>query len=114
MWNPGQRTPIHDHMTWGAVGVLKGREISTNYRRSAHGMEVTGVDSLDVGETIGIKPGAVDIHQVDNGIDGVTISIHVYGGNIGRIVRHRYDAGSGAPQPFTSGYSAAALPNFWG
>ena len=24
VWQPGQRTPIHDHLTWGLVGVMRG------------------------------------------------------------------------------------------
>jgi len=33
VWGPGQRTPIHDHRTWGLVGILRGGEISTSYER---------------------------------------------------------------------------------
>src|SRR5689334_20821552 len=24
VWEPGQRTPVHDHLTWGLVGQLRG------------------------------------------------------------------------------------------
>jgi predicted metal-dependent enzyme (double-stranded beta helix superfamily) len=27
VWGPGQRTPIHDHCTWGLIGMLRGAEL---------------------------------------------------------------------------------------
>lgn len=114
VWAPGQKTPIHDHMTWGVVGQLKGREVSTNYqRRDDQTLVVSSVDSLDVGQTITFSPDQGDIHQVINSSNDVAVSIHVYGANIGRIERHVFDAATGAARSFVSGYSAAVLPNFW-
>ena len=114
VWGPGQQTPIHDHCCWGVVAQLKGREVSTNYRYGAAGaLEVSGVDTLDVGQVIAFSPEQGDIHQVVNSGDEVAISIHTYGANIGTIERHVYDAATGAARPFVSGYSAAVLPNFW-
>jgi predicted metal-dependent enzyme (double-stranded beta helix superfamily) len=114
VWGPGQQTPIHDHMTWGVVGQLRGREVSTNYLYGKDGrLFVSGVDTLDVGQTIVFSPEQGDIHQVVNTSDDVAISIHTYGGNIGRIERHVYDVATGSARLFVSGYSAAVLPNFW-
>ncbi|BFO11879.1 Predicted metal-dependent enzyme of the double-stranded beta helix superfamily [Serratia rubidaea] len=46
-----------------------------------------------------------DIHQVRNAFsDRVSISIHVYGGNIGAVRRAVYSE-SGVVKPFVSGYS---------
>jgi predicted metal-dependent enzyme (double-stranded beta helix superfamily) len=50
--------------------------------------------------------------EVRNGSDGVSISIHVYGGDIGRIERHAYDPVTGAESIFVSGYSPAAVPRW--
>lgn len=114
VWGPGQQTPIHDHLTWGVVGQLRGREVSTNYKRGkGQALVVASVDTLDVGQTIAFSPEQGDIHQVVNSSDNVAISIHAYGANIGRIERHVYDAATGATRPFVTGYSAAVLPNFW-
>jgi predicted metal-dependent enzyme (double-stranded beta helix superfamily) len=44
--------------------------------------------------------------------DRVSISIHVYGGNIGAVERAIYD-GEGRAKPFVSGYANERLPNFW-
>ena len=27
VWQPGQRTPLHDHTTWGLVAPLRGEEV---------------------------------------------------------------------------------------
>jgi predicted metal-dependent enzyme (double-stranded beta helix superfamily) len=40
----------------------------------------------------------------------VSISIHVYGADIGAVERATYDL-SGQPRPFVSGYADASLPN---
>lgn len=34
VWNPGQWTPIHDHGTWGVVGVLQGALDERNFIRT--------------------------------------------------------------------------------
>ncbi|MGH8601145.1 MAG: cysteine dioxygenase, partial [Burkholderiales bacterium] len=61
-----------------------------------------------------LSPAAGDIHDVANAFnDRVSISIHVYGANIGAVKRHVYDAPTGAGKPFVSGYSSALMPNFW-
>jgi predicted metal-dependent enzyme (double-stranded beta helix superfamily) len=61
-----------------------------------------------------VSPTVGDIHEVANAYDDrVSISIHVYGANIGAVRRHVFDAGHSTEKPFVSGYSNAALPNFW-
>ena len=61
-----------------------------------------------------VSPSIGDIHVVANAIaDAPSISIHVYGANIGMVHRHVFDAASGAQKSFVSGYSADVLPNLW-
>jgi predicted metal-dependent enzyme (double-stranded beta helix superfamily) len=54
------------------------------------------------------------VHRVRNAYDDrVSISIHVYGANIGGAVRrHTYPPGGGR-KPFVSGYSNTQLPKLW-
>lgn len=115
VWGPGQKTPIHDHTVWGAIGMLRGAERSQAYRRTADGMLPAGpARLLEPGDVETVWPLTGDIHEVANAFaDRNSISIHVYGGNIGRIVRHVFDAASGAQKPFVSDYSGAAVPNLW-
>lgn len=114
VWGPGQATPIHDHTVWGLVSVLRGKERQVRYERSADGALRAGKPQLLLpGEVEAVSPAIGDIHQIDNAHDGVSISIHVYGGNIGRIKRSIFDPATGARKAFVSGYVNNRLPNLW-
>lgn len=114
VWAPGQKTPIHDHTVWGLIGMLRGAEISTSYTLSEEGLRACGEPArLAPGEIDHVSPSEGDIHQVSNALaDRVSISIHLYGANIGAVRRNTYDA-SGRRKEFISGYSNAAVPNLW-
>lgn len=115
VWGPGQQTPVHDHTVWGLVGVLRGAEIARSYARDEHGKLVAlGEDALlERGAVAAVSPAIGDIHRVSNAFDDrVSISIHVYGANIGGISRHVYPL-DGTPKPFISGYTNDTLPNLW-
>jgi 3-mercaptopropionate dioxygenase len=116
VWGAGQRTPIHDHTVWGLVGVLRGEELSQRYTRQPDGTLVPDGKPLRLrsGEIDTVSPGLGDIHQVANGLpDRPSISIHVYGANIGGVRRHVFDPDTARTRPFVSGYSSALLPNIW-
>lgn len=116
VWGPGQRTPIHDHMVWGLVGMLRGRELCQPYRCDAAGRWVADGPELTLlpGMIEAVSPTIGDVHVVANGLpDQASISIHVYGGNIGAVRRHVFDPATGAPKDFVSGYSIGVVPNLW-
>ena len=76
----------------------------------ASGAEAT----LRPGDIDTVSPTLGDIHVVRNGLDDqVSISIHLYGGNIGRISRHVFVPGTETVKDFVSGYSNALSPNLW-
>ncbi|MCJ7853893.1 cysteine dioxygenase [Pseudomonas monteilii] len=115
VWGPGQRTPIHDHRVWGLIGMLRGAEYSQNFTRDAQGaLQPSGAPvRLAPGQVEAVSPRTGDIHQVSNAFsDQVSISIHVYGGNIGAVKRAVY-AEDGSDKAFISGYSNTRLPNIW-
>ncbi|MFV3405327.1 MULTISPECIES: cysteine dioxygenase family protein [Pseudomonas] len=115
VWGPGQRTPIHDHRVWGLIGMLRGAEYSQGFSRDAAGaLQPSGAPlRLAPGQVEAVSPRIGDIHQVSNAFsDQVSISIHVYGGNIGAVKRAVY-AEDGSEKPFISGYSNSRLPNIW-
>ncbi|MBN9427041.1 MAG: cysteine dioxygenase [Burkholderiales bacterium] len=117
VWGPGQRTPIHDHTVWGLIGMLRGAERGIRYRREADGrllpLDEAGA-LLEPGDVEAVSPTVGDIHLVANAIaDQPSISIHVYGANIGAVVRHVFDERSGEAKPFVSGYSSPVVPNLW-
>lgn len=112
VWGPGQATPIHDHTVWGLVGLLRGAEQSQAYVRSADGRWQThGVPhTLSPGQVEAVSPTIGDVHRVSNALAGQTsISIHVYGANIGKVHRSVY-LEDGTQKPFVSGYSQPVLP----
>lgn len=115
VWGAGQGTPIHDHRVWALVGVLRGAEKVENYRRRHDGaLEQVGPSHvLRPGEVEALSPRTGDIHRVANAReDGPSVSIHVYGGNIGAVERSTFDA-AGRPKRFISGYANDAVPNIW-
>ena len=115
VWGPGQKTPIHDHTVWGLIGILRGAETSRRFERAADGRLIElGIDRCEVGAIEIVSPTRGDIHEVANALpDRASISIHVYGGNIGAVRRHVFDPESGASKSFISGYSSPAVPNLW-
>ncbi|WP_114814354.1 cysteine dioxygenase [Paraburkholderia kururiensis] len=115
VWGPGQQTPIHDHTVWGLIGVLRGAEFAAPYARNDDGtLREAGPEvRLEAGDVEAVSPAIGDIHRVRNAYDDRTsISIHVYGANIGAVRRSTYQA-HGLPKPFISGYSNDTLPNLW-
>lgn len=114
IWGPGQATPIHDHTVWGLIGMLRGAEESQSYSERDGRMVPQGEPlRLAPGDVEAVSPIVGDVHRVRNlHDDRVSISIHVYGANIGAVRRHTYPT-EGGRKPFISGYSNAQLPNLW-
>jgi len=115
VWGAGQGTPIHDHRVWGLVGVLRGREAAQRYDRAPDGRLTAQptIDTLNPGDVEAISPRSGDIHRVWNAhAEGPSVSIHVYGGNIGAVERATY-ATDGTARRFISGYANTMVPNLW-
>ncbi|MCO6415608.1 cysteine dioxygenase [Siccirubricoccus sp. KC 17139] len=113
VWGPGQKTPLHDHLVWGLVGMLRGSEISTPYLPGSP-MQAGEKEVLTPGQVAAVSPQLGDLHVVENAYaDRASISIHCYGGNIGAILRHTYDPATGTQKRFISGYTNRMVPNLW-
>lgn len=111
VWGPGQRTPIHDHTVWGLIGMLRGSEIADSYELTGTGLRQTSTTRLDPGQVDAVSPMIGDLHLVSNAHENhVSVSIHVYGADIGKVHRSTYDL-SGTPKPFVSGYAPAPTLN---
>ena len=115
VWGPGQKTPVHNHTVWGLIGMLRGSEQSQAFVRDASNRwQLSGpLHVLQPGDVEAVSPTIGDVHQVSNALaDQTSISIHVYGANIGAVQRSVFnDAGDEAQ--FISGYSNSTLPNLW-
>ncbi|WP_432036678.1 cysteine dioxygenase [Streptomyces cucumeris] len=97
VWLPGQRTSIHDHVSWCVTGVHEGEEHERRYRLVPDGLSSRLVAEKDVvnpqGSVCGFAPPG-DIHRVWNACGTTAISIHVYGADIARLgssVRRVYE-----------------------
>jgi predicted metal-dependent enzyme (double-stranded beta helix superfamily) len=115
VWGPGQTTPIHDHTVWGLIGLLRGEETSQAFAKNEQGQWVKqgALERLHPGQVSAVSPRIGDVHQVANGLtDAPSISIHVYGANIGAVRRSVFTP-DGQQKSFISGYSNLHMPNLW-
>ena len=105
---PGQGATPHNHTVWGLIGQLRGAELTRHYEdpKPGEALKLRSECVLKPGQTAAVSPTIGDIHDVSNVADGISVSIHVYGADLGSIARYRsrFDADSGAVTPFTSSY----------
>ena len=90
VWRPGQRTRIHDHVSWCAFAVVQGAEQEELFDPD---LNLIGRSVNHVGDVSGFAPPG-DIHRVHNATGETAISIHVYGTDVTRIgssARRYYD-----------------------
>ena len=110
VWGPGQKTPVHNHTVWGVIGMLRGSEFDQKYEPADDGLSLVKTDEVQLlpGDIGYVSPSIGDVHAVRNAYDDqVSISIHVYGGNIGKIKRNVFYPASGENKEFISGYANA-------
>ncbi len=116
IWGPGHTTPVHDHTVWGMVGVMRGEELCDEFdvESDTGKLVCTCSHNAAVGEIDLVSPTVGDVHKVSNALDDeVSVSIHVYGANIGAVRRHVFDPATGKPSEFVSGYASDVMPNLW-
>ena len=87
-WEPHQTDLVHDHGSWGIIGILQGRLCEKTYRRLDDGsvpdhaeLEEKSHVILAPGETTAVLPLNEGIHRMGN-VDRFSISINIYGRNI--------------------------------
>jgi 3-mercaptopropionate dioxygenase len=111
VWLPGQWTPVHDHGSWGVVGVVEGFLEERAYM-CPHG-EIcadTGI-ALKRGGVVLLNPGAVTsfvpnpdhIHMTGVATGRPTcVSLHLYGRNMSSF--HMYDVEAGTRRRIDVGH----------
>jgi predicted metal-dependent enzyme (double-stranded beta helix superfamily) len=84
VWRPGQRTPIHGHTAWGAVGVYSGNPYCEVFDTSTAeqpriSLKPTMKLCMHPNDVATVQPGIDDVHRIGN--DGISeaITIHIYG-----------------------------------
>lgn len=113
----GAATPVHDHLAWGLVGLYRGMQRETVYRRLDDGSDpsqarlaVAREQTLAPGDLYPLLPPMDDIHFVETTSSSASISIHLLANDSACVWRHRFDPNSGAVTPFRSGYANAPCP----
>ena len=113
----GAETPVHDHLAWGLIGVYRGRQHETVYRRLDDGaddakaaLEVSRAQMMETGEFYALLPPSDDIHYVKTVSDVPSVSIHLLANDTACVWRHRFEPETGAVKAFRSGYSNAPCP----
>ena len=81
-FTPGTISSIHNHGTWGVVGILKGKEKNIFWQRSPTREFIDKIEStkeliLSPGDIISFVPGA--IHCVEAVADEPTVTFNLYG-----------------------------------
>jgi len=105
---PGSMTPVHDHLTWGLIGLYRGNQDEEFYRPTAEGLALTRRRPLEPGDFYRLIPPRDDVHRVRTTSDFTSVSIHLLASDTGCSLRHTYDEVSGEARPFRSGYINAA------
>jgi predicted metal-dependent enzyme (double-stranded beta helix superfamily) len=102
VWGPGAASGIHDHGTWGLIGVLGNEIEETRYRRIDDRRD-PALAKLEEGRTLRFRTGEVsllrpddEIHKMNNTTGRPTVEIHVYGLDLSRTAFNRYDPETGA------------------
>lgn len=114
VWEPGQWTPVHDHGTWGVVGVVEGLLVEQGYMRTdanAHQARDHGIQLVRGGLVL-LAPGAVSTfvpnpdHIHMTGVpanEARTVSLHLYGRMLSSF--HVYDLAAGTRSLFDAPHS---------
>lgn len=108
--SPGTKTPVHNHLAWGLVGLYKGRQSEVVFERTDDRSH-EGFAQLAVKERNELEPGDFyelmpenDIHQVETTSDITSVSLHLLGNDNGCIWRHQFRPEEDAIAPFKSGW----------
>lgn len=86
-WEANSTTPIHDHFTWGLMGVYynKLKVIEYNLKKidnNAYDLNESDTYIATEGDICYILPPNEEIHKISNPTDKLSVSIHIYGKNI--------------------------------
>lgn len=111
VWLPGQWTPVHDHGSWGVLGIVEGV-------LSAHGNIIAdegivlrrgGVVLLNLGSVSSFVPNPDHLHMT--GVPqnrAPRMSLHLYGRNMNSF--HIYDVAAGTRRLIDVPHHAGAEP----
>ena len=99
VWPPEISVEPHEHNLWAVMGIYRGVEDNTFYRRTeGGGIERQSTARLEPRDTRVM--GEEAIHAVDIPALTPTGAIHVYGGDLFTVARSEFDPGTREERPF--------------
>ena len=99
VWPPEIVVEPHEHNLWAVMGIYRGVEDNTFYRRTDEGgIERRGTVRLEPRDTQIM--GEDGIHAVEIPTLAPTGAIHVYGGDLMNVARSEFDPATGEERPF--------------
>lgn len=96
---PGKEVPPHEHRMPAFIGVYRGAESNTFYRRDAAGLHAVKTRQVRAGQVLSI--GSDGIHSVSATGDAPSHALHIYLGPLSRVERSLFRWETGEPLPFT-------------
>lgn len=106
VWAPDSGAPIHNHNGWAMEGVISGVELNRNFDRTDDGsqpwfatLEERDPTRVEAGQTTYLPEPPSDIHAVEIA-HGKTVAIHVYGLDLFKQWRYRFDLETGKVTTF--------------
>lgn len=110
VFDTGYNTTVHNHRTWGLIGVYHGEEREERYKRLDDGAR-PGYAQLRPAGVVVNTPGSgithlidpeEDIHRIYNLSPHPSLSIHVYGKDLAGQPREQFDLETGEIKEFRS------------
>lgn len=96
-FSPDAPTPVHDHKSWGAACVVRGRDRYMHFEVTPGGnVRVLYEKELEPGSFVTWLGPPHDVHS-QQGIDGDAIELVLFGKDVTQIPRNYYDAKTGKP-----------------
>jgi 3-mercaptopropionate dioxygenase len=101
LFRPEAPTPVHDHVTWGLIGVYSGTQRTTRYHRDDDGSTPGRCQFTEIADEL-LTHGATypllpphDIHRIEVVSAEPGLSIHVLGADLKRQRRRIFDVAAG-------------------
>jgi predicted metal-dependent enzyme (double-stranded beta helix superfamily) len=108
VFDVGYNTTVHNHRTWGLIGVYDGEEREERYKRTDDGTSTEYARLRKAGEVLNTPGSGIthlidpeeDIHRIYNLSPHPSRSIHVYGKDLAGQLRYNFDPDTGKMTEF--------------
>jgi predicted metal-dependent enzyme (double-stranded beta helix superfamily) len=100
----GSATPVHDHGSWGLVGLYRGTQDEELFSEEPGGLKLAERRALEPGDMYTLLPPRNDVHRVRTTSQDTSVSIHLLANDTGCVLRRAFDPETGEAHPFRSGY----------